>query len=166
MEEHWSEVCFVLDRLVTISRNLDKDGMELRFTACDIKIDNVKGKEPEKFQEVMLSRKARPEPLVDTDMAAVLGRILSDWIAEFKQSHKTKDLTIIVLTDGKWEGMRLKPLAVDNKIVEFNETYSRIAGSNLRERAVSIQFVSFGQDEDALYRLMRLDDDLKFRGVP
>jgi len=67
-------------------------------------------------------------------------------------------MTLIILTDGLWKGAASSD-DVENLIAGFI--------TNLNERLkkwesrwFSIQFVSFGEDEEALKRLDKLDNDM------
>jgi hypothetical protein len=118
----------------------------------------------------MNSLEAKPTTIWRTDMSIKLTDVLFEWLNEFErnrqQGRATKSLTIIVLTDGKREGMALKPLEVDDMIVRFHERLREVAGAFLPKRPVSISFISFGHDPNSIYRLRRLDNDLGYRGVP
>jgi hypothetical protein len=69
-----------------------------------------------------------------------------------------------VFTDGIWEAMKNKD-DVKSLIVTFAKELKDILG-DFKKRPVSIEFVQFGDDEDASYRLWILDNHLIFEGVP
>ncbi len=153
----------VLEILTRKAQNLDKDGMELRFTNTSRSEAPSRGKELERFKDAMASQEVRPNrPGWQTDMSAVLGDILTEWLE--RPGDSKKNMTIIVLTDGMWKGMDREE-AVYEKIIEF-EMVKRNKIQNVRKRPVSIQFVSFGNDAFALDRLNRLDNELKTKGIP
>ena len=102
-----------------------------------------------------------------TDMRGSLGNIFDKYITDARRKKQynsdIKNLTLIVLTDGKWEGTKNKE-EVNRKIVYFSRELEGIIG-NLKDRPVSIEFIQFGYDEDATYRLKALDNDLKYSGI-
>ena len=68
---------------------------------------------------------------------------------------------MIVLTDGLWRAMPTGS-EVEDLIIKFDKMLKEIRETELLTRPVSIEFVSFGSDADAIYRLRHLDNDLKF----
>lgn len=134
----------------------DENGMDLYFTrAGSKKVENQKTKYD--FVTAMNSKSAKPMKDVHTDMRASLGDILDDYVSGYRS--KRRKLTIIVLTDGKWEGMKNKN-EVKSWIIKFlQESKGKIGG--LQHRPVSIEFIQFGNDPEATERLRELDDDLK-----
>lgn len=107
-------------------------------------------------------------------MSASLGDILSAYFVNMKSKRNRKrrstiggdserKLTVIIFTDGKWEGMNRKA-QVNGTITGFSKALEKEVGS-LQKRFVSIQFVQFGNDPDASHRLGHLDDDLRYSGV-
>ncbi|OCT51221.1 hypothetical protein CLCR_07949 [Cladophialophora carrionii] len=167
MAEHWEHVKIKLGQLVKYAGNIDKDGMELKFT-----VSSTKFKATNKvlsFEKELDNEKHTPGQRAETNMSVVLGSILSKYLETVAPSKKSmpRKMTIIVLTDGKWKDMK-NSLAVDDKIVEFSEHLRKLRPNTLEEdeRRLSIQFVQFGNDAQATHRLRRLDDHLQFRGVP
>lgn len=167
MLEHWHEATFVLEMLYTKCTELDEDGIDLRFTGGNEKVLNAKGKDGfTRIRTMMLeSSGSKPTEAWHTNMAIPLKKLLDDWLDEYrKRRGKQKSLTIIVLTDGKWLGNRLQPEAVDQAIIQFDKDFRGGRAGSIPDRSVSIQFVSFGNDPDALHRLNRLDNDLTHKG--
>ena len=169
MEPFWLGARQLLLDLVTNSQHIDKDGMDLKFTCSTTsfkasnKIQAFKDEMDKDTHQPMTGPHAR-----QTNMSTTLGHILDQYLHAYSQKRKgTRKMTIIVLTDGLWLGMT-DNYAVDRKIIEFNRKLSAAGGDNLEhdERRVSIQFVRFGDDSGAIRRLRRLDDQLKFKGVP
>lgn len=167
MKKHWEAVKSLLFQLVSKAQYVDKDGMDLKFTISDtnFKASNVLNN----FVWELNNQNHVPRNNIETNMSTVLGPILQKFLDSFTSRKKdsARKMTIIVLTDGKWGGMTNK-LAVDNKIVEFCQQLKKHRHTNLEDdtRSLSIQFVQFGDDPQATRRLRRLDDELKFRGVP
>ena len=54
---------------------------------------------------------------------------------------------------------------VNETIVAFARRLEETLGRPPKERPVSIEFVQFGRDPEATFRLKRLDDELKHEGI-
>ena len=165
MEDHWFEARYLLETLVMKAKGQDKNGMDLSFTKGTVALEG--SNDPAKFTKKMDERGATPMKGWHTDLSLPLEKILSSYLADFKgakASDKVKKLTLIVLTDGKWQGMSDSE-AVATVIKDFAQHMEQLTGGK-RERRVSIEFVQFGYDADATARLRRLDDDLPYEGVP
>jgi hypothetical protein len=162
MAGYWDAASTLLNALVTKAMHIDKDGMELKFTVGDTKFKPTN--DPKNFAREMVKKDHLPKAGIETHMSQVLGSILSNYLE--KNVNKRK-LTIIVLTDGMWKAMQ-NDFAVDQKIINFSGHMQKARPNNLEDddRRVSIQFVQFGNDPKASHRLKRLDDNLKFKGVP
>ena len=109
----------------------------------------------------------QPKDNMHTDMQKPLDRILSAQLEEIKRNRSKgspKKLTIIVLTDGVWAGMKNKR-DVEKTIVKFGKDVQKFLG-NSEPQSVSIEFIQFGHNVDATHRLRRLDDELKFEDIP
>jgi hypothetical protein len=183
MKRYWSEVTFLLDVLVTKTWNIDPDGVELMFTQGPVKIPDESRREErlrkrdtdekkrilDAFKAAMKNPEAVPATS-KTDMSVKLRQILFKWIEDFKKDRKfsrtKRNLTILVLTDGRWTGMERRPLAVDQTIIDFHDELKQTMGGFRPERPLSISFISFGHDSDAIFRLERLDKGLGEAGVP
>jgi hypothetical protein len=177
MLEHWSEAVFLLDILVTKTWNIDPDGVELVFCHGGISVNGKRKKKSDAeerkrllddFHNAMSHPETKPTTAM-TDMSTKLRELLSRWLKDYKyalQLNKDKrPLTIYILTDGIWKGMSSRALAVDETIKSFNDSLCE-AGPFQRKRPVSLQFISFGHDLNAISRLQRLDNDLGYEGVP
>jgi hypothetical protein len=168
MEDYWFEVQYLLETLVMKAKGQDKNGMDLSFTQGTVVLKG--SNDAVKFSKKMDERGAKPMKGWHTDLSLPLEKILSSYLADFKRTRATDDvkkLTLLILTDGKWESMEDKE-DVAHTIVNFAREMEKLTGDTLRkrERRVSIEFVQFGYDEDATARLRRLDDDLPYEGVP
>lgn len=112
--------------------------------------------------------KFKPRYDMETDMGKKLGLLLFKWLGKFDKArakHKAKAMTLIILTDGCWKGMT-KAKAVEDQIVHFDKQFKDLPQTEMLQRYVSIQFISFGEDPGALYRLRHLDNDLVIdRGI-
>lgn len=167
MLKHWSEATFVLEMLYQKCSEFDKDGVDLYFTCSDEKVQKAKKKDGgDRFRKLMLGSSVRPIENTHTDMNKKLGEKLGKWLEDFeKKGKEQKKLTILVLTDGIWEGNQQDSGPVNQTIINFDLCFKRLAGPFSDPRSVTIQFISFGDDPDALDRLNRLDNDLKYKAV-
>jgi len=168
MSEYWYEATYLLTTLMMKTEGLDKDGMDLFFTLGPI---SVKGKKStSKFEKAM--RDARPTQgdkiPTSTNMRTSLSKILNEYVNMVENKHGSntgvKDLTIIVLTDGIWGGENERD-SVNDMIIQLLKRL-KTTMDHLRDRPVSIQFIQFGNDEDATFRLRKLDNGLKWEGIP
>ena len=169
MLPHWQHTKRLLGELVSLSQHIDKNGMDLSFTCTETKFkpsNNIKA-----FTDEMEKPEHRPmsgEYAYQTNMAVKLGSILKQYVAQYRRQKKdTRKMTIVVLTDGIWKGMK-EELSVDHRIIEFSNELESLGGNETEhdERRVSIQFVQFGSNPAVSRRLKRLDDQLKYKGVP
>ena len=167
MKPHWFRAKYLLETLVLKAAGQDDNGMDLSFTLGEDKLEN-KGADSSQWGKKM--QNARPTVNSHTNMSTSLGDILHQYLKEARQakgygSINHKRLTLIVLTDGIWAGNVSNREAVDDLIVRFVKELEKITG-DLRVRPVSIEFVQFGDDPEATYHLRRLDNDLKWHGIP
>lgn len=167
MRKFWYQAIYLLETLVMKAAGQDDNGMDLSFTAGPVRVDNKKSKSD--FTKAMRDPKAVPAADMHTDMRKSLGDIFANYLGKLKNRNRShyvevKDLTLIVLTDGVWAGVRNKD-DVGQKIVSFMRELGGLIG-DLRDRPVSIEFIQFGKDADATYMLRRLDIDLKWEGIP
>ncbi|KAG4441125.1 hypothetical protein IFR05_003415 [Cadophora sp. M221] len=139
------------------NRDLDPDGPDLHFTLGNHKLR--KQKNSAAFINAMRHDSAIPAASAATDIRVPLGHLFEKYLENTK-----KAMTIIVLTDGLWDGVKDKD-KVSEQIVAFVKKV-RDLPNNVMPRRVSIQFIQFGADEAATARLIHLDDHLKDRGIP
>ncbi|KFZ05322.1 hypothetical protein V501_08467 [Pseudogymnoascus sp. VKM F-4519 (FW-2642)] len=163
MSRYWANAKFLLETLILKAIGQDDNGMDLSFTFGNISVQN--SNVVSKFTDAMDDQEARPRDHLHTDMKGSLGDIFYEYFQVAKKRGSwSKNLTLIVLTDGKWDGMEDKN-GVDTMIIEFGNQVQKIFG-NLKHRPVSIEFIQFGYDPNATSRLRRLDDDLVYSGIP
>lgn len=141
---------------------LDDNGLDLLFPigGDNYGKENVKGFDiPRTFRAAMEAAQAPDEKsLYQTPMAQCLNSILSEHYKDM-----SKKLTIIVLTTGEWEDA---PDAVEEVIASnFQAMLEKKPGFE-RDRLCTIQFVAFGDNEQALARLAGLDDHMGKFDVP
>jgi hypothetical protein len=114
-------------------------------------------------------QKARPKKdgLVYTNLWKGLEPIFNSYLAMVQRAYdksKVNALTVIVLTDGLWQGMTDKN-DLAPKIKQFDDELKRKMMGMKKDRQVSIQFIQLGDDEEAQERLRRLDDDMPWYGT-
>ncbi|KAJ0103838.1 uncharacterized protein J7T55_000466 [Diaporthe amygdali] len=98
---------------------------------------------------------------VNENITHVLDGILGNWSSNFIKKEKKK-LTLIILTDGIWSGVRNKG-TVKGGIVHAVERAQNQGAlrKQIGERGLSIQFVRFGHDEEAIAKLEHMDNNLE-----
>lgn len=158
MISEWQKVRFVLEKISKKAAWIDDDGMDLEFTNRCNKVLKITEKRLVQDIEVAMSG-FKPNENDETNMAEKLDSVLSRWLD--KQPSPRKSMTLIVLTDGRWRRMTHHN-EVEESIVKFDEAVKKLPGGKLKRRWVSIQFISFGDDPGALYRLRHLDNDLLY----
>jgi hypothetical protein len=168
MSDWWFEASYLLETLLMKLEGLDKNGMDLSFTLGPVTVQN--NKSIPDFMKAMKEARPPQGSMHATDMRASLGNILDHYVNEVERKHRSrgtdpaKDLTILVLTDGIWEGTTEKQ-EVNKTIVKFLKRLKAIKG-DLSHRPASIEFIQFGNDDDATFRLRQLDDNLlKWEGI-
>ncbi|OLN86226.1 Dual specificity protein kinase TTK [Colletotrichum chlorophyti] len=185
MWKHWTQATELLEVLVWRALGYDDNGMELCFTNPDTNprapVRESRKQTVRQFTKAMrLAGPAREGPSAcQTTIIPELERIINEYTRAKLSKTKSRNKTIIVLTDGIWQGMH------DEYTLDL---YFRSAFHNLRDlhgdfnendtiksadhrdisetRPVTIQFVQFGNDSKATERLRRLDDDLTIYGCP
>ena len=164
MQRWWFQTTYLLETLVLKAVGQDKNGMDLLFTSGPVKVDGKQSKS--EFHNAMKNKLAQPGG--HTDPRVSLGDIFQDYIKEVKRRQRqnltAKGFTLIILTDGIWEGVKDK-MEVKKTIVAFIKELWNLIG-DIKYRPVSIEFVQLGNDPDATYRLQHLDNDLKNDGLP
>ena len=156
MESCWAQADFLLETLVRKIGKLDKDGMDLYFTLGGAQLERTT--DYKKFKKKMESEAPQQGPGFHTDMESAIGKVLSKALKTMKSTKK--DLTLLIFTDGLWQGTENKE-AINDIIVSAVKDAEKINGP-YRKRTLTFQFVRFGQDEEALERLQYLDDVLAF----
>ncbi|KAK2765345.1 hypothetical protein FQN54_008191 [Arachnomyces sp. PD_36] len=132
MRKYWPMVVFTAETLAMKVAGLDDDGYDLRFTMTPkYNKDGRKGANGLDSLKKQL-RKADPKNDMPTDMSKNL-------VDLFNEYRRRKSATLIVLTDGAWQGTK-----------RYGDVREKIVGEALRqagrglERHLTIQFVSFG----------------------
>ena len=173
MAVHWQEATELLTTLIRRAIGYDDDGIELYFTSQEnMQTPAVKLQKQRVADFTRAMGKARPVAHSylpqGTDIVPWISMVMGRYLWE-----KKKPKTIIILTDGIWQGMN-DEYAVDNLIIRnlqqlktiHSDTVANDYISIIEEmRPLTIQFVRFGQHPHGSDRLQRLDDRLVEHGV-
>jgi hypothetical protein len=167
MKDFWYETMYLVETLVMKAAGQDDNGMDLSFTLGSLKVVNKKDKSD--FSKAMRDRQVEPANGKHTDMRKALGDIFARYLEDLESAKspfkkRVKDLTLIVLTDGIWAGVRNKE-EVKNTIVYFVKKLEGEVGK-LRHRPMSIEFIQFGNNVGATNMLWSFDNELKHEGIP
>lgn len=160
MHQFWDDVTYTVETLAMKLAGLDDDGLDLIFTVGqEENIENVKGVNVHaKFRKAMDKKRPSqpidPEMWVKTDMKETLSQIFDEYL----QGSQGKRMTLMVFTDGLWEGT-VTEKAVEEKIANFVR-YLLQFRPRMEDRWFSIEFIRFGDNPKAISRLRRLDDEL------
>ncbi len=165
MKPYWREADELLGVLMDTAYRIDDDGIDFSDTNGQVQIFGTNDKT--RIQKAM--KDAEPQGSMRTDMRVALGSLFAEYhrkLYELHRSHQPlRKMTVIVLTDGLWEGT-LEKEDVEKNIVDFVQKVFDIFGT-LEERPVTIQFIQFGQNSEATSRLRFLDEGLKpTYGIP
>ncbi|KAI4110034.1 MAG: hypothetical protein L6R37_000167 [Teloschistes peruensis] len=160
MKADWYRATYLLETMVMKAFAQDPDGMDLNFTTGTVRIEQ----EEKSSVFVNKMKQGHPKPGVGTNMVESLGKIFNQYLNRLRlMKGQTRDVTLIVLTDGLWSGTFRKE-DVKDKIVEFLKSLDR-QNHNMKHRPFSIEFVRFGRDHDAKMRLKDLDNFLRQRNA-
>ena len=149
MKPHEAEVKRILSILAFLVKDSDPDGLELFFTNSQRKL---KVKDPAK----LVTGFAANTPRGLTDIRIRLSSIIYDYIKGFdrkwpmKKLKPVRSLNIYVLTDGLLQPNADLAAPLERLIKKIKENGKYVVG---------IQFISFGNDSDALERLDAWDDN-------
>jgi hypothetical protein len=163
MAQHWEPVQLTLETLYLKLDGLDKNGVDLVFTdrakSNNNKEQLMRSSGYKTLAQSMIEAQPGAPNEFDDRVRTNMREVLSPIFQKFLASPQDKRMTLIVLTDGIWEGSN-KEEGVAQKIAEFYKIWQTRWGEP-EDRWFSIQFVSFGNDLAALRRLQVLDDELK-----
>lgn len=164
MRPQWKRAKLVLETLAMKVGPLDENGLDLLFAiGQEYGKENVKGFDiPTVFRAAMDEAQA---PELDRSLLTPMAQKMNSILAEYR-NDMSKKLTIIVLTTGEWEHGNV-PDDVERVIAENLRNMSALLRDFYSERWCTIEFVSFGDNEQALQRLKDLDDSFSERyGIP
>jgi hypothetical protein len=154
MKQHWDVVTEVLITLAMKIGPLEKDGLDLGYAiGSKHNLREIKGWGiPKAFKSSMQDAGEKINHMYKTNMKETLEKIFDTY------TDTSKKMTLIVLTDGLWEGCANED-DVEKLIASFI-TNLKPKLKKWESRWFSIQFVSFGENLRALERLQKLDDNM------
>lgn len=170
MAPHWNEVKNVVKLLGWLLKDNDDDGIELCFTGEPSAPYRAPKQRSSTLQDRLRQRKAK-ELRSTTDITWRLSNILKGYVVKLER-HKNmkpgifrsivprrnddsnvKPLMLYVLTDGIWED------GSDPSFV-ITEAAERLQQLDKPSDQVGIQFIRFGDDQESVKKLQRLDSGL------
>jgi len=177
MANFWYETSFVLDVLTRIVQPYSDTGPSLAFTERGKGVTDSKMRKWPFRDRDFATAMDRARPRTDkhipttTNMPGALSSIFEDYINSANigvKNGKLRKFTLIIFTDGTWSRDGHQLLEVRKMIKMFMENCNKIWPQNVTERRannqrpVSIQFIQFGDDEEARLNLRYLDNSLPF----
>ncbi|KAK7708019.1 hypothetical protein SLS64_006841 [Diaporthe eres] len=156
MLSHWNNLKTTLLALAMKIGSLDKDGLDLVYTCGNT--HNVKGAKGWDIPKAFGQSIDRARSIMDQQDETNIEETLSKCFDTHSATNMSQRQTLIVLTNGLWEGSK----DWDSAEKEIARYVDALRG-NLKKREkrwFTIQFISFGQDQKALKRLEELDDNL------
>ena len=148
LKDHGQHVVFVAKVLLYFASLADLDGVDIYFTS------SVKKFHAKDFKDLVGHVKSRmTHAKGKTDIRARLGSILSTKRGELEKNQgvNVTPTSVFVLTDGACSGLD----DVENMI---RETVKILKRFNKRSDQLCIQFISFGDNQEAIARLKDLDE--------
>jgi hypothetical protein len=162
MLTHWDDVQAVFGVLAKIVKSADPDGIDLHFLASDASYNSKRLWGGNSSSKLVNHVKRQRQKISGTSnityrLDSILGPYITSLTNAFslRRGVSVRPLNLYVLTDGIWEpgcdpSSTIKKLV--DKLVEFQ--YPKDS------KQIGIQFISFGNDRDALKKLENLDDNL------
>jgi hypothetical protein len=156
MEPHWKRLTKVFEALSYILKYVDPNGLDLSFTICSETLKKMK-----KTSKLINMVKSRSENLKGTtDMKLRLTEILDTYQSElekpksfFGKPKPVLPMNLYILTNGVWEPNCDAAGPIKNLVSKLNKL-------DKGRVQVGIQFISFGNNLEALERLDNLDSGL------
>ncbi|KAI1577344.1 SPS1 Serine threonine protein kinase [Pyrenophora tritici-repentis] len=157
MKKHWEQVRRVFEALAYLVKELDPDGIELRFT------NNCSLDDRSKDQRNLIRTLKRVTPSGQCQMGLALSKILPrypqnqpDKRSSWRPAPAEKTgMNIYIFTDGVW--------SKENNCVETTVQHIELLVDKLVQsgqlQGVGIQFIRFGDDQVGRERLDFLDND-------
>ena len=139
---------------------------ELYFTNPDTKASVRQNNE--QAVDHFLKAMSDGEPREDDRMKSGILGALWGIAAAYGEGDDPKPKTVLVLTDGIWESMNESGVdtLIQTYITLFHPQAAQISHHSSGPRALTFQFIRFGDDPVGIERLRRLDDDLKKNDLP
>ncbi|KAF9769244.1 hypothetical protein IL306_013331 [Fusarium sp. DS 682] len=165
MRQREHEVVKVVEVLVWLVRKMHPAGPEIRFTS---KTDT---KYPIQRRPQYLSQTLKMDRFIDPIRQWLSGNdaeTLCNMKHSFNQIFADPNMvdpkrptSVIILTDGIWEGRPFEEKGVEACITKV---IKRMEEKSLGDTAFTFQFLSFGNNPDGLRRLIYLDDHALYGG--
>lgn len=164
MRPHRENVLSVVSFLAYLLKDMDDDGLDVRFTQSTEKKNSGR---TSKLLEVVSRVAFRGV----SDMRTRLSQILQEhknkfgttvpppgsWYKKSGPRETQKPLSFYILTDGKWQPNEVGPI-----IISLVESMKE---NKLHKDHVGIQFIRFGQDSKGIDRLNHLDHGLGLKEI-
>jgi hypothetical protein len=156
MEPHWKSLIKVFEALTYILKDVDPNGLDLFFTICRETLKKTK-----KTTSLVEMVKSRSKLLKGTtDMNLRLSEILDTYQTELEKpktffgiGKSVLPMNLYILTNGTWEPNCDAAGPITNLVNKLNKLHKgRVQ--------VGIQFISFGNNAEAIDRLNILDSGL------
>jgi hypothetical protein len=156
MAPHKYLLAFILETLYMAISQCSNHHPSLLFTNGGNAIRERKGEEA--YKTAVLNDSVWNQYITKTDMSQVLKKEFDEYRSRSEPTHPNPK-TLLVITDGIWSDME-DDTKVDDLLVKFI-TEIKMRWPAIPDRHFTIQFIRIGNDEKAIARLNRLDDDLK-----
>ena len=160
MYQHWPICRFVTQTLLMKVAGLDKDGVDIRFTINGNRLNKDGLRRTSGLSDLnTVLNSARPSQSNENRAreATDMRRVLHDIFVGHRNKGPEKMTTVIVLTDGVWEGSSLD--LVKSTIVDFVRRLEKDK-RDFGPRHFTIGFVNFGDGKEEREKLQYLDDKL------
>lgn len=140
---------------------------ELYFTNPDTPASVQQSPEQDVEDFVRAMRNGEPQEGVTRRESGIIPALMRI-LAGYSEALEKKPKTILILTDGIWEGTNEKDVdtLITSQIKLLGLANANNGHTSAHSRPVTFEFIRFGHDPTGVERLRRLDDDLKERGVP
>lgn len=162
MAPYWRDVQILTYIFASLLKPYDDDGMDVYFPSSESEAP-LNSKKVTPLMQSLFGHPTRNT----SDIGSKLESLVTDYIdkieGRFPKTSRLsirkpilKPLNVYVLTDGIWDSKSdaEKPIT---RLVNALEDHQRV------QKQVGIQFIFFGNDEQARQRLQRLDSDLGLR---
>jgi hypothetical protein len=161
MRDYWDDMCRLFDILAYLVKKSDEDGIDMYFTMAEKKHNS---KDVSGLVKIIKQRKNSLQGIsnINGRLDHVLGEYcrglrnevdLRKGRSRFAPQEDKKPLTVYVFTNAQWS-RKSDPLPAIKNVVESLTTLGYPSSQ------VGIQFISFGEDPEALKRLEHYDSGL------
>jgi len=178
MKSHWYEATFLLEVLIWRVLGYDSAGIQLLFTNPETEPSAGPNKKQTVESFLQRMRAAFPRSAtVKTKLRPSLSKIMNGYYENWG-----KPRTVLILTDGLWEGMayeedveewvkqavcELADLNPNTLQLSTRDSTEKVWQNKFQEsRPITFHFISFGHSRQGKNRLKRLDNLLNDNGLP